>query len=247
MILLLAALAVQDVSVEVRARAWFPQFEGITLADGDTLDGTQIDFDNLGIDSGEIAPSLQLVLRWPYVGRFTLDYVQAGFEGEETIETPVIFDDSVFAPGTVLDASMEYQIGSLTYGVEIYRGDSFRLELDFQALYFTASTELDGGGGSAETTFEHLLLLPGARAEADVAPGVMAVMDIRGISFKWNDVSLDWVEFHIGVEARPWGGGLLLGAGYRLFAVDVDDSGDSKAFDLEGTLDGLYLSIGWVF
>ena len=246
MILLLAALAVQDVSVEVRARAWFPQFEGITLADGDTLDGTQIDFDNLGIDSGETAPNLELVLRWPYVGRFTVDYVRAGFEGEETTETNIIFDDAVFAPGTVVDASMEYQIASFAYGFEIYRGDSFRLELDVQALYFTAVTELDGGGVTAETTFEHLLVLPGARAEADLAPGWMAVLGIRGISFKWNDVSLDWVEFHAGLEVRPWAGALL-GAGYRLFALDVDDSSDSKAFDLEGTLDGLYLSIGWAF
>jgi hypothetical protein len=247
MILLLAALAVQDdVKIEVRARAWFAQFEGITEADGDVLQGSQIDYDNLGIDAGGVSPNLELMLLWPYVGRFTLDYAQAGFEGEETTTTDVVFEDGVFPAGTVVEGSQEFRIVSLTYAFELHRGDSFRLEVDLQGLYFTSRTEVDGGGVSAERTFDHPLLLPGIRAEADVLPDVTATLWVRGISFKWDDVSLDWVEFNAAIEARPWAG-FVIGGGYRLFALDVDDQSDTKHYDLEGTLDGVYLSLGWVF
>lgn len=244
--LLLLALALQDPAVDVRARAWFAQFDGATLADGKAGAGTRVGVDELGLDGAEAAPDLELNLRVPGVGRFSAELWRLKLEGSETLGGDLVYDDDFFPAGTAVDASLELNLFSLDYGFALVAVDRFRLEGEAQFLYVAGRAELEGGGTTSKTKLNRPLLMPGASAVFEAAPWLELEADVHGIAFSTANVALRWLELEVEALARPWKG-LTLGIGYRLYRVDVKATEDSTNFDLDGSLHGPFVEVGWTF
>ncbi len=195
--MLLLALALQDPAVEVRARAWFPRFDGATLADGDAGAGTRAGAEELGLDGTETVPDLEMDLRIPGVGRFTAEFWRLKLEGSDTLGGDLVYDDDLFPAGTAVDASVELHLFSLDYGFSLVAADRFRLEGEAQVLYIAGRAELEGGGTTSKTKLNRPLLLPGAAAAFDVAPWLELDADVHGIAFSTANVALRWLELDL--------------------------------------------------
>jgi hypothetical protein len=245
MILSLLLLA-QEPAVDVRARAWLAWFDGATLADGQGGQGTRTDAGELGLDGGEPAGAGELTLRWPDLGRFTLEYARLGFEGSETLAGQVVFDDDAFPAGTRVDASLELDLWSFDYGFGLWWSDTFRIEGEAALRYVSGRMELEGAGVASKAKLNRPLLMPGVKAEAALAPWLAAEVDLHAIAFSTANLSLRWLELDAAATVRPWRG-LRAGLGYRLYRVDAKATEDSTNFDLDGVLHGPYVELGWDF
>ncbi|HEX7900996.1 MAG TPA: hypothetical protein VF950_24770 [Planctomycetota bacterium] len=245
MILALLLLA-QEPAVDARARAWLAWFDGATLADGRSGQGTRTDAGELGLDGTEPAGAAELTLRWPDLGRFTLEYARLAFEGSETLAGEVVFDDDLFPAGTRVDASLALDLWSFDYGFVLWTTGAFRLEGEAGMRYVSGRMELEGGGAASKAKLNRPLLMPGLKAEARLAPWLTADLDLHAIAFSAANVALRWLELDAAATVRP-GGGFRAGLGYRLYRVDVKATEDSTNFDVDGVLHGPYLELGWDF
>jgi hypothetical protein len=241
---LLLVLLAQD--VEVRARAWSARFDGATRADGETGLGTRVDVDELGLDGAEAAGMAELTLRFPGVGRFTLDAWRVGLEGSETLDGNVVYDDVLFPAGTRMDSELEVSVVSLDYGFTLASFDALTIEGEAGLRYVAGHAEVEGGGLTAKANLNRPLLLPGVRVEGTLLPWLSAAADVHAIAFSTANLSLRWLELDLEATARPWRG-LRVGLGYRLYRVDAKATEDSTNFDLDGSLHGPYVALGWDF
>jgi hypothetical protein len=241
---LLLALLAQDVSVEVRA--WAARFDGATRADGDAGLGTRVDVDELGLGGAEAAGMAELTLRFPGVGRFTLEAWRVDVEGSETLDGTVVYDDAVYPAGTRVDSELELNVFSLDYGFRLLALDALTLEGEAGFRYVAGRAEVEGGGETSKTKLNRPLLMPGVKAEGMLLPWLTAEVDLHAIAFSTANLSLRWLELDLEAVARPWRG-LSLGLGYRLYRVDVKATEDSTNFDLDGSLHGPYVALGWDF
>jgi hypothetical protein len=246
MVILIWALAAQEPVVDVQARAWSARFAGSILADGKSGLGTRVDVDDIGLDGAETAGAVELGLRFPGLGRFSFEYWRLNLDGGQTLEGPIVYDDVFFPAGLAVDAEIDVQVYALNFAFGLLSSERFRLDAQAEGLYIAGRAEIEGAGVTSKSTLNRPLILPGLRAELEAVDGLSLSADLHAIAFSAKNLSLRWVELEVEALVHPWRG-LALGLGYRLVRIDAEATEDSTNFDLDGTLHGPYVSIGWQF
>ena len=240
--------AAQDETLGARWREWFVDINGRIQGQGDVVPAADVNLsETLGLDEQENAHEIQLYVQLPVLGRLYAGYWWVDFSGDETLERDITFGDVTFSASTTVDTTLELDLYYLTYefmfpGVPL--GDTARLDLGVQvgvrALLIDASIESallasqdDGAVG---------VPVIGARGALLIASFLRAELEIAGLSVRYGDSSLKYVEAFGEVVGQL--GPVFAGVGYKYCSVDFDDESGDVDLELEVKLDGFYLTAG---
>ncbi len=239
-------LCTQDVEIGVRLREWFARYDGAVIAEGPTDNGTRLDAaSDLGLDSYELAHDIQVSVDISMIGRFTLGYWRLRLEGDETLAGDANFDGSTFLADTAVESRLAFDVVYLDYELPIVREP---LQLDFVAgvRYISAEADLEGGGLDEHANLNRPLLLPGVHVGAEFNPWLRADAKIEGLAFSAHNVKARYVETEAELSVMPIER-FSLSLGYRQVFTYFKARKDSLNFDLDGSIGGLYLAVGYRF
>jgi hypothetical protein len=242
---------VQDETIGVRWREWKAAIDGHIQGQGDVVPASDIDVDDtLGYER-ENGHEIQLYLNIPFFGRFYGGYWWIGFEGEETLDRTITFDDQTFTAGTRIDSELDLDMYYLTYEFVLpslpLGGDDLRLDLGIQAgvrvLLVEGSIEssLFQGEDSGGTGIPVL----GLHGMLQVTPFARAELEIAGMSVSYGSSSLRYVEAFGEIVGQL--GPAFAGVGYKWCNLDMRDNRGDTELKLDITLEGLYLTAGLRF
>jgi hypothetical protein len=243
--LMAGPLAAQEVDVGIRLREWFVRYDGALTADGRPDNGTRLDASEIGLDSPQLAHEFQLSLHVAGVGRVAFGYGRVRLEGDEVLAGDVNFDGRSFPAGTAVDASLAFDLFSLDYEYPLTRG-AVELDLLLGARYVSAEADLEGGGFDEHANLNRPLLLPGLHGAGALLPWLRADVRAQGTAFSAHNVRARYVEAEAGLvaEALP---GFDVSLGYRRIWTYFKAREESLNFDVDGVLEGLFLSVGYRF
>jgi hypothetical protein len=247
-----SAASAQDERVGVRLREWFAGLDGEVEADGDVLQGSQIDLDStLGLDDTELTHEIQLYVNVPVLGRFYGGYWWIDFKEDETLEQTVTFDDRVYAASTTVESELQLDVLYASYefilaspALEELAKAEIGILAGARLIMADASIESLSASASEEGTAP--LPVVGAHAAIQATPWLRGDLEVMGMTFSVSDVSVTYIEAYVEVVAQPWMG-FFVGPGYKFVSARIEDESGSTDFEIEFDIDGLYLTAGYRF
>ena len=185
----------------------------------DSADGTRFDLRRLQGSGPEAHRRVELT--WNPAHRHSLRFVYAplAFSGSGSLESPVRFAGSTFAPGTATDSDYRFHSYRLTYRYLAYESDRWRLRVGATAFVRDAKVELRQPGVTASDSNVGFVPLLSANAEYSIAPEWTALVDFDGLVAPQGRALDVAAKIRYDVSDR-W----YLTAGYRVFEGGVDNS-----------------------
>jgi hypothetical protein len=220
---------------------FFSDTEGeYSLDDPDGDDGTDVDFEDLGLDDSQVLPSLSLKWRLANRHRIQGEYFNVGQDTRETLEEFVEWGNIDFLVGASVETSMNLDVGRVFYGYSFVKDDTKEFGAGLGLHYQGLDMSLRGNG-----------LIDGTPV-LDVEEGLddWAILPNAGIfgnyafSPKWVLIGrADWISASIAdYEGELWNveGAIQyqafknvgVGLAYRYLSFDLakdDNSGDWEA------------------
>jgi hypothetical protein len=90
--------------------------------------GTVVQAENqFGLDSSDVEPKFQVMLRAGERNRIRLDYFTLDRTANSVVAEPIVFRDVVLQPGEPLQAQLNLRMLSLTYGYSFWHGEKLEL------------------------------------------------------------------------------------------------------------------------
>jgi hypothetical protein len=244
--------AAQDETIGVRWREWFVKINGHIQGQGDNVPAADINLTStLGLDDQENGHEIQLYLSLPVLGRFYAGYWWVDFEGDETLTRDITFADVTFSASTTVESTLNLDMYYLTYEFLLpsipLGGDTMRLDVGVQlgarALLADASIESSGLSGEDDGAVGTPVI--GVRGALQLAQFVRAELEIAGMSIRYGDSSMRYVEGFAEVVGQL--GPVFGGVGYKWCSLDFHDSSGDVDFQADFKLDGFYLTAGLRF
>lgn len=122
---------------------WKQDLSGTMRVDGDTLEGTDSDLeDNLGLDPEDTLTQGRLWVHWPQKNYLLYTFFDSKRTGEELLTSPLVFNDTIFAPGDTVKTKLELDQDSLLYRYDFIQSPVFRLGVPVGAQRFTVRSEV---------------------------------------------------------------------------------------------------------
>ena len=252
-LLALAASAVpaQDETIGARWREWKAAIDGHIQGQGDAVPASDIDVDDtLGYEC-ENGHEIQLYLNIPFFGRFYGGYWWIGFDGQETLDRTITFDDRVFTAGTRIDSELDLDMYYLTYEFVLpslpIGGDDFRLDLGIQAGVRALLVEgsIESSSFRAEDSGGTGIPVLGLHGTLQATPFVRAELEIAGMGVSYGSSSLRYIEAFGEIVGQL--GPAFAGLGYKWCNLDMRDNHGDVDLKLVITLEGFYLTAGLRF
>jgi hypothetical protein len=246
LVVLAGPLCSQDVVVGARVREWFARYDGAVTADGRPNNGTRFDAaSDLGLDDYELAHEIQVSLDTPTIGRFTVGYWRLRLEGDAALAAGANFDGSTFPAGTTVESRLAFDVLYLDYELPLVR-DPLRLDFVAGVRYLSGEADLEGGGVDEHANLNRPLLLPGVHVGSQFNPWLRGDAKVEGLAFSAHNVKARYVETEAELSIMPTEG-LSLSLGYRQVFTYFKARKDSLNFDLDGSIGGFYLAVGYRF
>lgn len=253
-LLALAAAApalAQDETIGARWREWKAAIDGHIQGQGDVVPASDIDVDDtLGYDR-ENGHELQLYLHIPFFGRFYGGLWWIGFEGQETLQRTITFDDRVFTAGTPVDSELDLEMYYLTYEFVLpslpLGGDDLRLDLGIQAGLRALLVEgsIESASFRAEDSGGTGIPVLGVHGTLQATPFVRAELEIAGLGVSYGSSSLRYLEAFGEIVGQV--GPAFAGVGYKWCNLDMRDNHGDVDLRLDVTLEGFYVTAGLRF
>ena len=236
----------QEATVGVRLREWAARYDGSITAEGRSDNGTRLDASSdLGMDRYALTHDLQVSVEVPDIGRFSVGYWRLRLQGDDTLAADATFDGTTFPAGTAVDSRLAFDVFTLDYELPLIRKP---LQVGFMAgiRYLSGEADLRGGGLDEHANLNRPLLLPGVHLGAPFTPWLRGDAKVEGVALSAHNVKLRYAEMEAEVSVMPVER-LSLSLGYRHVFTYFKARKESLNFDLDGSLGGLYLSVGYVF
>jgi hypothetical protein len=229
--------------IGVEAAPWFQDFAATGAIDGDTLPGTEFDFqDTLGLDDTDAASSGRVWVRLFKKSRFVFDYTQSSRAGTETLTSSLDFNDMSFGVGETVSTDLDLNLLQAKYRYSFV--DLKVVEVGFHLGLNLAQVDMRLDGSlSGLTTLDEDVPFPtvGATVIVKPLPGfhLRAEVDGMGVSVSGNDVDTIDARFQIEYYFMHSFG---IFAGYRTYSFDIvtEDFGTVNS-EFDGAYAGLAL------
>jgi len=248
---LLAALpaCAQDETVGLRLREWYARISGDVFAEAEGITATTVDLDReLGLGQAEVAHEIQAYLSFPILGNFYAGYWYADYKGDRWLTESITFADQTFTASTLVESELELHVGYLSYEfvlpIPMPLGKTASAEVGVIAgvRFLAATGSIDNEFVSAEETGEGGLPVVGAHAAVQFTPWLRADAEVLGLAFRAADRKATYIEAYAEVVARL--GPLFAGVGYKYVGIELKDKSSTTEFEVDVTMDGLYLTAG---
>ncbi len=228
--------------LEVEGRYWFSDLKASAQVDGSLLQGTRVDFkDDLGLGD-ENLPELRVSIGLGPLGRLRAAYTRAMFEGTETLERTITFDDTTFAATMRVDSELElhYARFGWIWQFPVVPG-VFRIGpiIEAKGILAEASIETRDITPRIRESATFPLLLPTIGVALDLTPHRAFHLFAEASGLPAGNLG-HLVDAEAGIRVIPIRF-LSVSAGYRIFDVRVEDDDDFGKFRLSGPFVGASL------
>jgi hypothetical protein len=231
--------------IGVEAAPWFQGFEATGAIDGDTLSGTEFDFqDTLGLDDTDAVPSGRVWVRLFKKSSFIFDYAQSSRTGTDTLTSSLDFNDTSYAAGEFVSTDLDLNLLQAKYRYSFV--DLKVVEVGFHLGLNLAQVDmqLDGSLNGLTTLVEDVPFpTVGGTVIVKPLPGfhIRAEIDGMGLSVSGNDVDIFDARFQIEYYFMHSFG---IFAGYRTYSFDIvaEDFGT-----VNSSFDGAYAGLALKF
>ena len=236
-----------------RYRQWKADLTGDARVDDAGFTGTDIDVDSiLGLDQGLGIDNFSAWIGAPGAARIYLDYWEAAFSGNQILSQDVTYSGTTFPTGSLVDTSLDWTsiTGLVELGFIVPFGDTsigFRLSpgIGGRLLTLTGTLETTSLSEAAEVTGPVPVLAASAElyfakfASVEMRLEGFTVSDFQGFSGRYWDLTL---------ALRGGYAGAFAGVGYRIFNIELEDQrADVDEIEIELTVDGLFVEVGFRF
>ncbi len=236
----------QEIGVGVRVREWLARYDGAITSDSRSTEGTRLDAGtDLGMDEFGLAHEIQVSVDVPRIGRFQVGYWRLRLEGDEVLAGSATFDGQLFPAGTSVESRLGFDVFSLDYEYPVVRAP-IDVGLLAGVRYIAGDADLRGGGIDAHANLNRPLLLPGVHVGGMLAPWLRADTRVEGLAFTAHNVKARYLEWDAELSADPIPR-LSVSLGYRLVVTYFKALKESLNFDLDGSIGGPYIAVGYRF
>ncbi len=232
----------------LRYREWRPKLEGNLRVEGGTLPASNIDIDEtLGVNDYERGYEIPLTVNLGSSGLVHLSFWRAKFEGSEPLSTNLIFDDLIYAAGTVAETEISYEVFSGNYEWPLQLSPIASLPLRTGILagvrILRTKAKLSNSFYSVSERMNSWVPMLGAAVAIYPTPWLVFGGEFTGFRFSHRDIDTTFFDANAEVNLLPnqW---LMIGTGYRFVKEVLEDSGSASGFELDTEIDGFYVTAG---
>jgi hypothetical protein len=203
---------------------WNQGMEGTIRVDGDTLTGTTVDVqDTLGLDPNVKLPSGLFWLHWLKRNYLMFTFGDATRHGDQTLASPLVFENQTFLPGERVKSRLETDLKSLVYGYNFLDLNVFKLGVRVGAdrLGFNATLESDTTPTRAESDESVTFPVAGLGLAFEPIPMLRFIGEINGLAGHISGEDVHFYDARIQSELY-WAHFFGIVAGYRRVKIDVD-------------------------
>jgi len=250
LLLSVCASSAEAAELAVRGQVWFPMLDGDAQVSEGPIQGTEVDLeDDLGVDTSEIAPGADIVVRFLNRNTFFFSYWRAGFEGDKILEQTIIVGDKVYPVASRVKTELDFDVFEVGYRFDVIRTDpvSAGLFLDVETFLLHAKIEDTTGFASEEEDLPIPIPTVGAAVDAKIIPEWLSVKArINGMGFDAGDIEATFLdvsgeaELHLTDNIGAF-------AGYRFMMLDGEGEADDEELALDVTLQGAFVGAGLRF
>lgn len=241
--------------VTLRLRAWSTANDGAVTSTDDNIRGTEIHFDsNLDIERFEENFAADIRIRLSLDSRLTLEGFVVRLDGDEILDSPIVFGGADFLSGTRVKSVITLAAGRVAYEYEL----NFRPHPDWQV----SAAAVAGVGMHSFTAKLSAVNVPIPFAEKEVStlgfPVVGARVAVRFTEWFETEACVSGTSFSAvqGVRVRFLDidacGTLNLyrefhvSAGWKYFRSDAEDERRSdREIEYVAVFSGPWISFGW--
>lgn len=248
---LLVALA-GDADIALKAGAWFASVEGDLQGSESGLTGSTLDVDNL-LDLGGAAVPYGAA-RGPLFDRVSAvaEYWRVEFDGTAAFPAAQAYGGTVFPAGGVVSSDLSLSMATLgfeyTFDIPLTEDATMRLSPVGTMRWLHFRGELESGALREREAFSYFTPAFGVHIEIE------AFDELRfDLGATWNSMNnlwhrrVDFVDGSMGVAWNFWEGAYLE-AGYRYTSLDIRDRDSSgRGTNIDLTIDGPFVEMGWRF
>lgn len=205
------------------------RIDSSTGTQGTVIDGEK----EFGLDSSDIEPKFQVMVRAGERNRLRLDYFTLDRSGNTAVQQPIVFRDVVLQPGDPLQSQLNLRMLTLTYGYSFWHGEKLELAatLGVTAVDIAAQAKVQSEAVHVNQTEDQAGPFPTPGLDATWAVSKRFYFDGRvqylSVHIKQLDGSLGMAELDALFRFRP---NVSFAVGYsevkaHLASTKTDDSG----------------------
>ena len=217
--------------VGVELQEWQQAMTGEVRADGDALDGTTVDIqDTLGLEEKDYVTGGRLWVHWPKKNYLLYNYFDSSRSGEAALSDPLIFDDTLFAPGETVKSRMGVKLESLLYAYRFLDLKIVNMAFALGADRLSLDARMESATTGAAAAVEDRATVPavGLSFAAQPVPFFRVSAEAQGMRYHGGGGEYRFYDERAQVEFHfiPF---LGLNVGYRKVRVDAesDDFGEA--------------------
>lgn len=215
----------------VEVQEWQQAMTGEIRGDGDALEGTTVDIrDTLDLEEEDYVTGGRLWVHWPKRSYLLYNYFDSSRSGEADLVDPLVFNDTLFAPGDTVKSRMGVKLESLLYAYRFIDLKVVNMALALGAERLALDTRLESAttGTTAEVEDRATIPAVGLSFGAQPVPFFRVSAEAHGMRYHGGGGEYRFydergqLEFHF----APF---LGLSLGYRKVRVDAesDDFGEA--------------------
>ena len=236
-----------DYYVRVQASAGLLGLSGDASYTDQGINGTSFDIADVGLDSREIAPTVELGLGTPIFDfHGYLGYQTWSTDGSATISKTINFGGESFTPGTAISSKAELTdlYAELNWSPIALNVAGFAIGIAAHQLSF--NTEISAAGQKA--TFDESVIIPTLALRAYAAPLDMLEVEVmvHGLAVPVGSASGSYLVAQAQIAYYPMSYFGVIG-GWRTTMIDLEyEDGQTKA-SASISLSGPYLGVAAQF
>jgi hypothetical protein len=218
--------------LRVSLSAWPTEMSGIQQVNGDTVEGSATDFAGaLGLDS-EILPELHVDLK--VLGPFHIvgSYFNSSFEGTQTLEESVTYDDVVYGIGEQVKSSMEVELGKVMTSFSVLSMKRIGLGVMVGLNLLSVKSYIESSlSGEAQKDVTAPYPVVGVNLRLSPLKKLNIYAELSGLSVNAGGLDARSIDGLVRLEyfIVPWIG---ITGGYRIVDLDASDD-DFGALDFQ--------------
>ena len=191
---------------------------GVPLS-GTALSGTH----DLGFKPSENDGVAELMFRLRERNRVTVDFLELDQSGSRTLTQPVLFGNQVFAPGDVLNTTLQWREMGFAWSYAILQNDRFELGagLAVHMMDLDVRGEVPAKFANYENSISGALPAPVLESAVRITRRFSFTARAQYLKGALNSTFGEFEDVHADLQFR-WVPNLALGAGYSLLRLKLD-------------------------
>ena len=240
----------QGEGLGVRARRWRSRIDGDFQADNSLLAGTNFDLRATAdmdeeIDINDFGASFA----FPGLGKVNLQFWEGSFWGETTLGQDVVLDGTTFTGGTPVDTTLDCKVGSILFEYSsrppaMFAGNAFAFQTGLKSINIKG--EFESALDRQESAVKGYLPALGMHGRITVGQYLSVEVEANALFAEAFEMSgLSGTFYDAAVSGQFTMSGFYAGLGYRWFRIEAEDERGGDKTQVDASIQGAFLEIGY--